>query len=79
MCLATGAIPNKFIMAQSMINFLKNTLKKKDDLMITVYQANAEKPTSEDFDNLVKKDMKDLEISHAEVTEIHKAYLKKKK
>ena len=48
---------------------MKHTLKNS---------SQTETPTSGDFDNLVEKNMKYLEIIHAEVTQSPKAYLKKK-
>ena len=78
LCLETGAIPIKWILAQRRINFLKHILEKdNEELVEKVYMAQKRDPTIGDFAQLVEKDMVNLNITEAQLVGHNKVDLKK--
>ena len=76
--LETGATPIQWVIPQRRIHFLKHILgKDKDELVLKVFQAQKDTPTSGDFIQLVEKDMINLNTSYEEIKNTNKILLKK--
>ena len=75
--LETGAVSIKWIIAQRRINFLKCILEKdSDELLLKVFKAQNEKPTTGDFVKLVEQDMSNLNVTYEDITKSTKSDLK---
>ena len=77
--LEAGAVSIKWIIAQRRINFLKCILEKdSDELLLKVFKAQKEKPTTGDFVKLVEQDMSNLNVTYEDITKNTKSDLKQK-
>ena len=75
--LETGALPIRWVVAQRRILFMKHIMERHDnELLKKVFLAQKLNPSQRDFVNIVEKDLKDLKITHEEVTAMSKTQLK---
>ena len=73
MYLETGSTPIKWILTQRRVNYLKHILTLEDsEIVKKVYIAQKENPTNGDFVQLVKKDLSELNFTHAQIETLGK-------
>ena len=66
--LETGAIPIRWILPQRRINYLKHIVsRKKEELILKVFEAQKENKTKGDFVTLVEHDLRMFGLTHEEV------------